>query len=65
MSGRKEVFFRGNSLAALRLFSPSARERAGRQLERVQWGDEPADWKPIAIIGPGVRELRIRDEDGI
>jgi phage-related protein len=65
MRGRREVVFRGNSLADLKLFPPSARERAGRQLERVQWGEEPADWKPMTMIGSGVRELRIRDEDGI
>jgi phage-related protein len=32
---------------------------------RVQRGDDPVDWKPMSSIGPGVRELRARDEAGI
>jgi phage-related protein len=27
----------------------------------VQCGGEPSDWKPLATIGKGVREIRIRD----
>ena len=30
----------------------------------VKIGNAPADWKPLATVGPGVRELRIRDETG-
>ena len=33
---------------------------AGYQLERVQAGREPRDWKPMRSIGPGVNELRVR-----
>lgn len=32
---------------------------AGHQLDLVQHGLEPADWKAMAGIGPGVYELRI------
>ena len=34
------------------------------QLYRVQNGYDPTDWKPMASIGAGVREIRIRDEVG-
>ena len=45
--------------------SPSnARREAGHQLDRVQYGLEPDDWKPMASIGTGVQELRIRDMEG-
>ncbi|HEX3883803.1 MAG TPA: type II toxin-antitoxin system RelE/ParE family toxin [Stellaceae bacterium] len=27
-------------------------------------GFEPGDWKPMVTVGQGVREIRIRDEDG-
>jgi phage-related protein len=27
-------------------------------------GGEPADWKPMATIGQGVREIRVRDASG-
>ena len=33
---------------------------AGYQLERVQGGREPVDWKPMTSVGPGVNELRVR-----
>jgi phage-related protein len=60
----KPVEFTGDSLARLRDFPPGARRAAGYQLDRVQRGFEPDDWKPINAIGPGVRELRIRDRAG-
>jgi len=31
----------------------------GFQLRRVQDGLEPTDWKPMTMVGPGVREIRI------
>lgn len=60
----KPVEFLGGSLAALRAFPASARQQAGYQLDRVQRGLEPVDWKPMPSIGPGVREIRVRDEAG-
>jgi phage-related protein len=60
----KPVEFAGDSLARLRDFPASARRAAGYQLDRVQSGLEPDDWKPIKAIGPGVREIRIRDRSG-
>jgi len=30
----------------------------------VQIGRDPDDWKPMPTIGPGVREIRVRDEAG-
>jgi phage-related protein len=33
-------------------------------LFKVQHGIEPSDWKPMKSVGPGVREIRIRDEAG-
>ena len=32
----------------------------GTQLMLVQQGLDPADWKPMKRIGPGVKEIRIR-----
>lgn len=60
----KPVTFVGSSLAALRAFPAEARHRAGYQLDRVQRGMEPDDWKPIPTVGSGVREIRVRDETG-
>ena len=36
-----------------------ARRESGHQLNRVQQGWEPKDWKPMSTVGPGVREIRI------
>jgi phage-related protein len=33
-------------------------------LELVQRGLDPDDWKPMPTIGPGVREIRIREASG-
>jgi phage-related protein len=60
----KPIEFVGDSLSALRRFPEVARRRAGYQLDRVQQGLEPNDWKPMSSIGAGVREIRVRDERG-
>src|SRR5437764_7824312 len=63
-SGLKPITFCGDSLSALQAFPDTARQEAGFQLYRVQRRLDPADWKPMATIGRGVREIRIRDEAG-
>ncbi len=60
----KAIEFRGTALDDLRAFPDRARREAGYQLDRVQNGREPADWKPMQAIGSGVREIRIRDARG-
>ena len=60
----KPVEFLGNALEALRAFPLAARRDAGHQLDRVQNGYEPDDWKPMHSVGPGVKEIRIRDAAG-
>lgn len=60
----KPIAFRGSSLKDLRAFPEDARHQAGYQLEKVQAGDEPADWKPMPSVGQGVNELRIWDGAG-
>lgn len=54
----------GSSLDDLRTFPLAARREAGYQLDQVQHGQEPDDWKPMSTIGQGVREIRIRDAAG-
>ena len=60
----KELEFPGDSLPRSRAFPEGPRREAGFQLDRLQRGDDPDDWKPMKTIGPGVREIRIRDETG-
>ena len=60
----KAVIFLGDSLDSLRAFPERARRSAGFQLELVQRGLEPDDWKPMSTIGAGVREIRVREATG-
>lgn len=60
----KPVEFVGSSLDDLRAFPLTARREAGYQLDQVQNGHEPDDWKPMNTVGKGVKEIRIRDAAG-
>ena len=60
----KPIEFAGDSLARLWNFPVSARRIAGYQLDRIQRGLEPDDWRPMQAVGRGVREIRIRDRAG-
>ena len=42
----------------------TARREAGHQLDQLQNGREPDDWKPMNTVGRGAKEIRIRDEAG-
>ena len=50
----KAVEFLGSTLDELRDFPLSARREAGYQIDKVQHGEEPDDWKPMKTIGSGV-----------
>lgn len=61
----KNVEFRGSSLSDLRDFPDPAKRETGYQIDRVQNGLDPNDWKPMETIGAGVKEIRVKDESGI
>ena len=60
----KPIRFLGDSLKCLRDFPIDARQDAGRQLDKVQRGHQPDDFKPMPSIGKGVEELRVWDDAG-
>ncbi len=60
----KALLFRGSSLDDLRQFPALAMREAGYQLDKVQNGLDPNDWKPMPSVGQGVKEIRIRDDAG-
>jgi len=60
----KLLRFLGDSLKSLREFPEDARHDAGYQLDRVQRGEQPDDFKPMRSIGKGVEELRVWDDSG-
>lgn len=60
----KPVRFMGSAKDDLAAFPKSARIRAGHELFMVQVGRDPDDWKPMASVGPGACEIRVRDQAG-
>ncbi|KAI5911934.1 type II toxin-antitoxin system RelE/ParE family toxin [Azoarcus sp. PA01] len=60
----KLLRFLGDSLKCLREFPEDARHDAGYQLDKVQRGEQPDDFKPMPSIGKGVEELRVWDDSG-
>jgi phage-related protein len=60
----KLIEWLGSSRADVRAFPEDARINAGWQLELIQRGDDPDDWKPMPTVGTGVREIRIREASG-
>ncbi len=57
----KEIEFFGRTLEAIRDFPGDAKRETGHQLDRVQRGNDPTDWKPMSSIGKGVQEIRIQE----
>jgi phage-related protein len=64
---RKPLDWQGSSLRDIRnddIFTPGARRKAGQQLNQVQDGFEPDDWRPFDVAGAGTKEIRINLDDG-
>jgi len=60
----KPVRFIGSAKDDLAAFPKVVRSRAGYELFMTQMGRDPDDWKPMADIGPGACEIRVRDSTG-
>ncbi|MEO8756004.1 MAG: type II toxin-antitoxin system RelE/ParE family toxin [Casimicrobiaceae bacterium] len=60
----KPIRFLGDSLKCLREFPDDARQDVGYQLDKLQRGQTPDDFKPMPSIGKGVEEIRVWDEAG-
>jgi len=61
----KEIRWVGSSFDDLCAFPFEPKKKAGFQLRKVQAGLEPDDWKPFDDVGAGVREIRVKDAQGI
>ena len=60
----KNIHFLGDSLEVLRGLAKETKREIGRQLDYVQHGLMPDDWKPMSSIGAGVKEIRVRNQFG-
>lgn len=56
----KTLRFVGSSLDDLKNFPAEARREAGFELEAVQRGLMPSDFKPMLAVGAGAYEIRVR-----
>ena len=59
----KNIHWIGSSQEDLQDFPAEARREAGFALWKIQQGKTPPDFKPMAIVGKGGQEIRIRTED--
>ena len=59
----KSIEFLGDSHEQIREFPDDAKRDVGYQLDRVQHGLQPDDFKPMPTIGKGVEEIRVRDDN--
>ena len=55
----KTISWCGDARTRIREFPEAARRKAGHELNRVQHGREPEDWKPMPSVGAGVNEIRV------
>lgn len=60
----KVIRFLGDSLKRLREFPEDARQDAGYQLDKLQRGLQPDDFKPMPSVGKGVEEIRVWEDSG-
>jgi phage-related protein len=61
----KSIVFLGSSEKTIRSFSLDVQKYFALNFRMLERGLEPLDWKPMKSIGLGVREIRVKDKDGI
>ena len=60
----KAVRFLGDSLKRIREFPADVKQDVGYQLDKLQRGQQPDDFKPMPVVGKGIEEIRIWDVSG-
>ncbi|MGQ0562602.1 MAG: type II toxin-antitoxin system RelE/ParE family toxin [Gemmatimonadota bacterium] len=58
----KDLYWVGRSKEDLRDFPAAARHEAGHQLNLVQLGLNPDDYRPMPSVGAGVLEIRVHTD---
>ncbi|HSW70527.1 MAG TPA: type II toxin-antitoxin system RelE/ParE family toxin, partial [Gammaproteobacteria bacterium] len=59
----KRIVWLGSTHRTVREYPTNARREIGYNLDRVQRGLDPCDWKPMVNVGNGVKEIRIHEEN--
>jgi len=55
----KSLKFIGTCLEDIKHFPTEVRRAAGFELDAIQRGLQPSDWKPMRSVGAGVYEIRL------
>ncbi len=63
VSNRKPVAWMGDSLERLQAAPAAIRSDTGYQLNLVQRGEAPEDFKPMPDVGSGVMEIRVHGDN--
>ena len=56
---RKELHWLGSSRRSVKSFPKDTKKILGRELDQIQLGGLPGDWRPMPEVGSGVMEIRI------
>ena len=59
----KKIFWLGTTHQAVKKYPINVRREIGYNLDKVQRGLDPCDWKPMVGIGHGVKEIRVHEEN--
>ena len=60
----KPLRWLGDTLKYVRTLPSAVQHHVGYELQLVQEGETPSDFKPMPAVGKGVEEIRIWDESG-
>jgi phage-related protein len=59
---KQTIWFLPSLRDEVRSWPSEVREEVGRQLNKVEYGRHPVDFKPLTTVGPGVYEIRHSDD---
>lgn len=59
----KSIIWLSNTNRIVKEYPVNVRREIGYNLDRVQRGFDPCDWKPMVGVANGVREIRIHEEN--
>lgn len=59
----KRITWLGSTHQTIREYSDDVRQEIGYNLDKIQRGQEPYDWKPMPLVGQGVKEIRIHEKN--
>lgn len=59
----KPITWLGDTHRTIKGYPDNARQEIGYNLDKIQRGRDPFDWKPMNLVGQGVKEIRIHEEN--